>query len=45
MASEQPTIFLQFFEQTPVLDEVVINQSQKELLKLSAYNYYVNIFF
>ena len=29
----------QFFEQTPVLDEVVIYQIQKELLKLSAYNY------
>ncbi len=28
----------QFFEQTPVLDEIVINQIQKELLKLSAYN-------
>src|SRR6478735_3732469 len=28
----------QFFEQTPVVDEIVINQIQKELLKLSAYN-------
>ena len=29
----------QFFEQTPALDEVVIYQIQKELLKLSAYNH------
>jgi hypothetical protein len=28
----------QFFEQTPVLDKIVLNQIQKELLKLSAYN-------
>ncbi|EIE91397.1 hypothetical protein RO3G_16108 [Rhizopus delemar RA 99-880] len=28
----------QFFKQTPVVDEIVINQIQKELLKLSAYN-------
>ncbi|EIE92281.1 hypothetical protein RO3G_17088 [Rhizopus delemar RA 99-880] len=28
----------QFFEQTPVVDEIVLNQIQKELLKLSAYN-------
>jgi len=28
----------QFFEQTPILDEIVLNQIQKELLKLSAYN-------
>ncbi|KAG1049374.1 hypothetical protein G6F43_008299 [Rhizopus delemar] len=28
----------QFFEETPVVDEIVINQIQKELLKLSAYN-------
>ena len=24
----------QFFEQTPVLDEIILNQIQKELLKL-----------
>jgi hypothetical protein len=29
----------QFVEQIPVLDEIVINQIQKELLKLSAYNH------
>ncbi|KAG1537815.1 hypothetical protein G6F46_012598 [Rhizopus delemar] len=28
----------QFFEQTPVVDEIVLNQIQKELLKPSAYN-------
>jgi hypothetical protein len=28
----------QFYEQAPVLDEIVINQIQKELTKLSAYN-------
>ncbi|KAG1455025.1 hypothetical protein G6F46_008352 [Rhizopus delemar] len=28
----------QFFEQTPVVDEIVLNQIQKKLLKLSAYN-------
>ncbi|EIE88842.1 hypothetical protein RO3G_13553 [Rhizopus delemar RA 99-880] len=28
----------QFFEQTPVVDEIVVNQIPKELLKPSAYN-------
>ncbi|KAG0933367.1 hypothetical protein G6F57_009747 [Rhizopus arrhizus] len=29
----------QFFEQTLILDEIAVDQIQKELLKLSAYNY------
>ncbi|KAG0763845.1 hypothetical protein G6F62_003740 [Rhizopus arrhizus] len=32
------TRWKQFFEQTPILDEIVINQILKKLLKLSAYN-------
>jgi hypothetical protein len=28
----------QFFKQIPILDEIALNQIQKELLKLSAYS-------